>query len=292
MLVDDRRTLENLFSRSHMLIATHCEHEQTIEHNLVRFQAKYGDAIPFTAHPEIRSHEACFLSSSTAVELAKAHGTRLHILHLTTARELELFDNKTPLTQKRITSEVCVHHLHFSDEDYPAMGALIKCNPAIKSPQDREALWAGLLEDKLDIIATDHAPHTWEEKQGDYMHAPSGLPLVQHALVLMLQKVLAGRLTLEKMVEKMCHAPADCFRMPDRGYLDEGTYADLVVVDPAAEWTVHQEGLFYKCKWSPLEGVQMVGNVVQTYVNGSLVYDRGKIVSETPGMRLAFTPLS
>ncbi len=241
MLVDDRQTLDNLFSRSHMLIATHCEDEQTIHNNLAKYQEKYGDNIPFTAHPAIRSHEACYLSSSTAVELAKAHGTRLHILHLTTAKELELFDNKTPLGQKRITSEVCVHHLHFSEDDYPALGSLIKCNPAIKSAQDREALWKGLLENKLDIIATDHAPHTWEEKQGNYMNAPSGLPLVQHALVMMLQEVHTGRLTLEKMVEKMCHAPADCFRIPDRGYLDEGAYADLVVVDPTSEWTISQE---------------------------------------------------
>ncbi len=291
MLVDDRRTLDNLFSRSHMLIATHCEDEQTINEHLEVYKAKYGDDIPFVAHPLIRDDLACYRSSSMAVELAKQHNTRLHILHLTTAKELELFDHTTPLKQKRITAEVCVHHLHFSSDDYPQLGSLIKCNPAIKSPSDRKALWQGLLENKLDIIATDHAPHTWDEKQQNYMKAPSGLPLVQHALVLMLQEVHAGKLSLEKLVEKMCHAPAECFRIPDRGYLDEGAFADLVVVDPETKWTIQKEQLFYKCKWSPLEGVNVKGRVDQTYVNGNLVFDHGQIVSEKPGQRLVFTPL-
>lgn len=291
MLVDDRRTLENLFSRCQMLIATHCEDEHTINANLARYQEKYGEDIPFTAHAEIRDHEACYLSSSMAAELARKHGTRLHILHLTTARELELFDANIPLAQKKITSEVCVHHLHFTDQDYPRLGSLIKCNPAIKSLADNRALWEGLLSNKLDIIATDHAPHTWEEKQGNYMQAPSGLPLVQHTLVMMLQHVQQGQITLERMVEKMCHAPAECFRLPERGYLDEGCFADVVVVDPDITWTVTKEGLLYKCQWSPLEGLTMKGQVHQTYVNGQLVYDQGKILEGRPGMRLVFNPL-
>lgn len=291
MLVDDRRTLDNLFSRSHMLIATHCEDEQTINDHLEEYKAKCGDEIPFTAHPIIRDELACYRSSSMAVELAKQHNTRLHILHLTTAKELELFDHTIPLKEKRITAEVCVHHLHFSADDYPQLGSLIKCNPAIKFSSDREALWQGLLDNKLDIIATDHAPHTWDEKQQKYLEAPSGLPLVQHGLVLMLQAVHAGKLSLEKLVEKMCHAPADCFRIPDRGYLDEGAFADLVVVNPEVEWTIHKDQLYYKCKWSPLEGVTMKGRVDQTYVNGNLVFDQGHIVSEKPGQRLVFTPL-
>lgn len=292
MLVDDRRTLENLFSKCQMLIATHCEDEHTINTNLERYRQQYGEDIPFTAHAEIRNHEACYLSSSMAAELARQHGTRLHILHLTTARELALFDSDIPLAQKRITSEVCVHHLHFTDQDYPRLGSLIKCNPAIKSPEDNQALWDGLLSNKLDIIATDHAPHTWEEKQGKYMVAPSGLPLVQHTLVMMLQHVHQGRISLERMVEKMCHAPAECFRMPDRGYLDEGNFADLVVFDPDTSWTVTKAGLLYKCQWSPLEGMSMKGQINQTYVNGRLVYDQGRIVEGKPGMRLVFRPLS
>lgn len=292
MLVDDRRTLDNLFSRSHMLIATHCEDEQSIKDQLAVHLARYGEDIPFAAHPVIRDELACYRSSSMAIELARQHNTRLHILHISTARELDLFDATKPLSEKRITSEVCVHHLHFSADDYPRLGSLIKCNPAIKYPSDRQALWDGLLADKLDIIATDHAPHTWEEKQQKYMQAPSGLPLVQHALVMMLQEVHKGRISLEKLVEKMCHAPAECFRIPDRGYLDEGAYADLVVVDPNTSWTISREELLYKCGWSPLEGEPVKGRIDQTYVNGQLVFDRGRIVSDKPGKRLVFTPLS
>lgn len=292
MLVDDRRTLDNLFSRSHMLIATHCEDEQTIKDQLAVHLARYGEDIPFAAHPVIRDELACYRSSSMAIELARQHNTRLHILHISTARELDLFDATKPLSEKKITSEVCVHHLHFSADDYPRLGSLIKCNPAIKYPSDRQALWDGLLADRLDIIATDHAPHTWEEKQQKYMQAPSGLPLVQHALVMMLQEVHKGRISLEKLVEKMCHAPAECFRIPDRGYLDEGAYADLVVVDPDTSWTISREELLYKCGWSPLEGDPVKGRIDQTYVNGQLVFDRGRIVSDKPGKRLVFTPLS
>lgn len=292
MLVDDRRTLDNLFSRSHMLIATHCEDEQSIKDQLAVHLARYGEDIPFAAHPVIRDELACYRSSSMAIELARQHNTRLHILHISTARELDLFDATKPLSEKRITSEVCVHHLHFSADDYPRLGSLIKCNPAIKYPSDRQALWDGLLADRLDIIATDHAPHTWEEKQQKYMQAPSGLPLVQHALVMMLQEVHKGRISLEKLVEKMCHAPAECFRIPDRGYLDEGAYADLVVVDPNTSWTISREELLYKCGWSPLEGEPVKGRIDQTYVNGQLVFDRGRIVSDKPGKRLVFTPLS
>ena len=292
MLVDDRRTLDNLFSRSHMLIATHCEDEQTIKDQLAVHLARYGEDIPFAAHPVIRDELACYRSSSMAIELALQHNTRLHILHISTAKELDLFDATKPLSEKKITSEVCVHHLHFSADDYPRLGSLIKCNPAIKYPSDRQALWDGLLADRLDIIATDHAPHTWEEKQQKYMQAPSGLPLVQHALVMMLQEVHKGRISLEKLVEKMCHAPAECFRIPDRGYLDEGAYADLVVVDPDTSWTISREELLYKCGWSPLEGDPVKGRIDQTYVNGQLVFDRGRIVSDKPGKRLVFTPLS
>lgn len=292
MLVDDRRTLDNLFSRSHMLIATHCEDEQSIKDQLAVHLARYGEDIPFAAHPVIRDELACYRSSSMAIELARQHNTRLHILHISTARELDLFDATKPLSEKRITSEVCVHHLHFSADDYPRLGSLIKCNPAIKYPSDRQALWDGLLADRLDIIATDHAPHTWEEKQQKYMQAPSGLPLVQHALVMMLQEVHKGRISLEKLVEKMCHAPAECFRIPDRGYLDEGAYADLVVVDPNTSWTISREELLYKCGWSPLEGEPVKGRIDQTFVNGQLVFDRGRIVSDKPGKRLVFTPLS
>jgi dihydroorotase len=288
MLVDNPSTLEHLFSRCNMLIATHCEDEPTIRANTARWQQRFGEDIPMREHPLIRSREACYLSSSMAAGLARKHGTRLHILHISTAEETHLFDNSLPLREKRITSEACVHHLHFTADDYERLGSLIKCNPAIKDLADREAIWAAVLDDRIDIIATDHAPHTWEEKQGSYLKAPSGLPLVQHSLVMMLQEVHTGRLSMERMVQKMSHAPAECFRVQDRGYLDEGYWADLVVLDPDAEWTVARNSLLYHCGWSPLEGETMRGQVLQTWVNGQLAYDKGQIVAQQSGRRLQF----
>jgi dihydroorotase len=288
MLVDNPSVLEQLFSRCPMLIATHCEDEATIRANTALWQERYGEDIPMVEHPLIRSREACYLSSSMAVGLARKYGTRLHILHISTAEETHLFDNSLPLREKRITSEACVHHLHFTAADYDRLGSLIKCNPAIKDRADREAIWAAVLDDRIDIIATDHAPHTWEEKQGPYLQAPSGLPLVQHSLVMILQEVHAGRLSMERMVQKMSHAPAECFRLQERGYLDEGSWADLVVLDPDAEWSVTKDNLHYHCGWSPLEGETMRGKVLQTWVNGHLAYDQGQIVARQSGMRLDF----
>jgi dihydroorotase len=252
MLVDNKATLERLFSACQMLIATHCEDEATVRHNMAEAHDRYGKVIPPSAHPWIRSREACLLSSSQAVELAKRHNTRLHILHISTADEVVLFE-QGPVGNKRITAEACVHHMYFSDQDYVALGNQIKCNPAIKTPEDRAAILKAVLEDRIDIIATDHAPHTWEEKSQAYELAPSGLPLVQHTLNLMLSHWKDGRIKLERIVDKMCHAPADCFRIAERGYLDEGYYADIVLVDVEKETKVTKESLLYKCAWSPLE---------------------------------------
>ena len=288
MLVDDMFTLEKVFADAPCLIATHCEDEGTIKRNLASYQERYGDDIPFEAHPLIRSREACYASSHLAVELAKKHDTRLHILHISTREELELFDRHTPLKDKRITSEACVHHLYFTDADYAELGALIKCNPAIKSLDDRQALRAGLLDGSLDVMATDHAPHTWDEKQNKYLAAPSGLPLVQHSLSLALTLVQDGALMPERMVELMAHAPADCFNLADRGYLDEGSWADLVLVDPASSYKVTQESIAYKCGWSPLEGKTLPGVVKQTWVNGKCVYRDGLLIESQAGMRLNF----
>ncbi|MEZ4896641.1 MAG: dihydroorotase [Saprospiraceae bacterium] len=288
MLVDDMQTLEKVFADAPCLIATHCEDEATIRANLAAYKEQYGDAIPFTAHGLIRSREACLASSSLAVELARKHGTRLHILHITTREEVQLFDEEKPLKDKLITSEVCVHHLHFTDADYPELGSLIKCNPAIKTREDREALREGLRKGNLDIIATDHAPHTWEEKQGNYLEAPSGLPLVQHSLGLVMSMVKEGVITPVMMVEKMAHAPAECFRISERGYLDEGFWADLVVVDPQSTTTVTKDSLHYKCGWSPLEGKSLPGVVKQTWVNGECVYRDGVLLPAKPGQRLMF----
>lgn len=288
MLVDDPGVLEDLFRTCPMLIATHCEDEHTIRENMELWKSRFGEDIPMTEHPLIRSREACLLSSSMAIELARKHGTRLHVLHISTAEETHLFDNSVPLGQKRITSEACVHHLRFSALDYPRLGAQIKCNPAIKDVADREAVWAAVLDDRIDIIATDHAPHTWEEKSGKYASSPSGLPLVQHALVMMLQEVWQGRWSIERLVEKMCHAPAECFRIIDRGYLDEGSWADLVVIDPDREWRITKDNLLYHCGWSPLEGELMKGYVEQTWINGRLAWNGAEIVAEASGMRLTF----
>ena len=288
MLVDNEKTLNNLFSKVDMLIATHCEDEATIRKNMEIFKDKYGDGLTAEHHPQIRDVDGCYISSSLAVNLAKKYNTRLHILHISTAKELDLFENDVPLQNKRITSEVCVHHLHFSADDYKTHGNNIKCNPAIKSAENRDALLPALLDDRLDIIATDHAPHTMEEKANPYSNAPSGLPLVQHALNIMMEMVQDGKLSMEKVVEKMCHAPAECFQMRDRGYIEQGSYADLAIVDPELEWTVAKENIAYKCGWSPLEGKQFKGKVVSTFVNGKKVFDGSDNVVQGQGSRLKF----
>jgi dihydroorotase len=273
LLVDDEQTLRAVFSKSPVLIATHCEDEHIIRENMTLYKKKYGEYVPISCHPEIRPVEACYKSSSFAIALAKEYNTRLHILHISTEKELELFDNTLPLKDKRITSEVCVHHLHFSQEDYARLGALIKCNPAIKYKSDKDALFTALLDDKLDIIATDHAPHTWDEKQQDYFKAPAGLPLVQHGLNIMLEFYQEGKISLERIVEKMCHAPAVCFQVDRRGYLREGYYADIALVDMEEEWKVLEENIYYKCSWSPLEEKSFKGRVKKTWVSGHLAYD-------------------
>lgn len=288
MLVDDEKTLDNLFAKVPMLIATHCEDEQTVRTNTARFWKKFGNEIPFEMHPIIRDVEACYKSSSLAVELAKKHNTRLHILHISTADELDLFRNDIPLSEKRITSEVCVHHMYFDASMYKKMGSLIKCNPAIKDAHHREALLPALLDDRLDIVATDHAPHTWEEKMGNYMSAPSGLPLVQHSLNIMMEFYKDGKISLEKVIEKMCHAPAICFELKERGFIREGYYADLVLVDTDKPYTVEKSNILYKCGWSPLEGKTFSTSVAKTLVNGNVVYDHGICCEQYEGMRLAF----
>ncbi len=288
MLVDDEHVLNELFRDSPMLIATHCEDEATVRANAERYRAEYGPDAPARIHPLIRNEEACLRSSSLAVELARRHNTRLHILHLTTADELHLFDNTIPLAEKRITSEVCVHHLWFDSHDYEQLGNQIKCNPAIKAPHHKDALLAALLDDRLDIIATDHAPHTWAEKSQPYWQAPSGLPLVQHSLLLMLEFVRQGKLSLETMVRKMSHAPADCFQIDRRGYIREGYWADLVLVDPNTPTTVSKQNILYQCGWSPLEGYTFGNTVTHTIVSGTLAYQNGRFVTDQPGQRMAF----
>ena len=292
MLVDNEKTLDALFRECPMLIATHCEDEATVRANTQRLRAEYGEdagSVPARIHPLVRDELACFRSSSMAVELAKQHNTRLHILHLTTADELSLFRNDIPLRQKRITAEVCVHHLWFSADDYETLGNLIKCNPAIKAPHHRAALWEALLDDRLDIIATDHAPHTWDEKQQPYWQAPSGLPLVQHPLLMMLEAARQGKISPEKVVQKMAHSPADCFQIDRRGYLREGYWADLVLVDPAQSTTVSPESILYKCGWSPLTGQTFGHKITHTFVSGKLVYANGNFQVERAGQRLIFS---
>lgn len=284
MLVDNYVTLNRIFSESELLIATHCEDERVINAN----KEKYPDANDASFHPIIRNVEACFESSFSAVQLAKQTGARLHILHISTAKELQLFSNMLPLEDKRITNEVCVHHLHFTADDYARLGNLIKCNPAIKAKENKEALWEALLDDRLDIIATDHAPHTWEEKQQPYQQAPSGLPLVQHSLLMMLEYAKQGRITIEKVVEKMCHAPARCFQVAERGYIREGYWADIVLVDLNSHYKVTKENILYKCGWSPLEGHDFPAEVRYTLVNGEIVYENGKVNDSVRGKRLSF----
>jgi dihydroorotase len=287
MLVDNHLTLDKVFRESELLIATHCEDERIIKANLEKFQQS-GKPILASDHPIIRNEEACFESSLMAVQLAKRNNTRLHILHISTAKELQLFTNLIPLEQKRITSEVCVHHLHFTANDYATLGNKIKCNPAIKAKENQAALWEALLDDRLDIIATDHAPHTIEEKSGDYLHAHAGLPLVQHSLLLMLHYVKEGRISLEKVVEKMSHAPAKCFQIAERGFIREGYFADLVLVDINTTNKVDTENILYKCGWSPLEGFTFPASIEKTFVNGYPVYENGKVDASYRGMRLKF----
>lgn len=287
MLVDNETTLNNLFSKVPMLIATHCEDEATIRANIEHYRAIYGEDVPVEMHPLIRSEEACYKSSSLAVGLAKKHGARLHILHISTAKELSLFDNSIPLEQKKITAEACVHHLWFSDEDYAAKGNFIKWNPAVKKATDRAAIWQAVLDNRIDVIATDHAPHTIEEKQQSYFKAPSGGPLVQHALTAVLEQSKQGLISIERVVEKMAHAPAILFQIEKRGFIREGYYADLVVVEEKP-MTVNKSDLLYQCGWSPFEGTKFSYTVSKTFVNGNLVWNHGKIMEGTNGKRLKF----
>ena len=288
MLVDDKIVLEKIFSEANMLIAVHCEDEETIEANTEFYKKQYGEDIPISMHPMIRSVEACYKSSSMAVELAKKHDTRLHVFHLSTEKEMQLFDNSIPLKEKKITSEVCIHHLWFDESFYEEKGTHIKWNPAVKSKRDKEAVFQALLDDKIDVIATDHAPHTLEEKSNTYFKAPSGGPLVQHALVAMLEFYHNQKITLEKLVEKMCHAPAVCFQIKNRGFIREGYYADLVLIDLDSTWTVNKENILYKCGWSPFEGEKFKSQVTHTWVSGHLAYENGKFNELKKGMRLVF----
>ena len=288
MLVDNPEVLEKIFKSTKLLIAVHCEDETTIRENLDIHLKKYGNDIPIECHPIIRREEACYLSSSKAIELAKKTGARLHVFHLSTGKETKLFSNKIPLKDKKITAEVCIHHLWFSDEDYKQKGTLIKWNPAVKTANDREELWKALLDDRIDVIATDHAPHTLQEKKNVYTDAPSGGPLVQHALVAMVEAYHKGKISLEKIVEKMCHNPAILFQIDRRGYVKPGYFADLVVVDINSPWTVKKENLLYKCGWSPFEGVNFKSRVTHTFVNGTLVYQNSKFFDVKPAKRLTF----
>lgn len=287
MLVDKQATLEGIFGECEMLIATHCEDEQTIRNNTKIFKEKYGHDIPFSAHPKIRNGEACYISSSKAVELATKTGARLHILHLSTAKEMSLFRNDIPLKNKKITAEACVHHLWFDESQYDTKGAFIKWNPAVKSIADRDAIRAAVNSNLIDVIATDHAPHTFKEKALDYLRAPSGGPLVQHVLLAMLQMVDQGIFTLDKIVEKLCHAPADLFNVVDRGYIREGYYADLVLVNKS-DFSVTKSNILYKCGWSPFEGTTFNNTIDSTFVNGILVYNKGNFNEEDKGSRLLF----
>lgn len=287
MLVDSHSTLDRVFRESEMLIATHCEDERIIRSNYERIKAEKGE-LRASDHPLVRDEEACFESSLVAIKFAQKYNSRLHILHISTEKELQLFGNMMPLAEKRITAEVCVHHLHFTADDYDRLGYKIKCNPAIKAPHNKEALWKALLDDRLDIIATDHAPHLLTEKEGPYEHAHAGLPLVQHPLLLMLYYYKQGRISLEKIAEKMCHAPALCFQVANRGFIREGYFADLVVVDPDRPFMVNTENIFYKCGWSPLENFHFPASIAGTFVNGHRVYDQGSFDESVKGQRLTF----
>ncbi|MCL7752342.1 dihydroorotase [Polaribacter sp. Z022] len=288
MLVDNEAVLEKIFSSTKMIISVHCEDEATIRKNTQDFKDKYGDDIPVKYHPIIRSEEACYLSSSKAIELAKKTGARLHIFHLSTAKETELFRNDIPLEEKQITAEVCIHHLWFSDKDYAEKGTHIKWNPAVKTAEDRAGLWKALLDDRIDVLATDHAPHTLEEKTNVYTKAPSGGPLVQHAVTAILEKVKEGVISIEKAVEKMSHNPAKLFQIEKRGFIKEGYYADLVLIDTNKPQTVSKDNILYKCGWSPFEGTTFSSTISHTFVNGNLMYNNGVFNDEIKGKRLTF----
>jgi len=288
MLVDDPEVIEKIFSSTNMVISVHCEDEATIRKNLEKYKSEYGDDIPMEMHPIIRSEEACYLSSSQAIELAKKTGARLHVFHLSTGIETTLFSNKIPLKDKKITAEVCIHHLWFTDEDYERKGSHIKWNPAVKTSNDRDLLWKALLDDRIDVIATDHAPHTLEEKSNPYTSAPSGGPLVQHALVALLETHHQGKISIEKIVEKACHNPAILFDVENRGYIKKGYYADLVIVNLNSPWTVNKSNILYKCGWSPFEGNTFKSRITHTFVNGKLVYNNFKVLDVKAGQRLTF----
>ncbi len=287
MLVDNEKVLSEIFRNTKLLVATHCEDEPTIQKNIAFYREKYGEMVPISAHPKIRSNEACYKSSAQAVELASKYGTRLHVLHLSTAEEMQLF-SPGKVTDKHITAEVCVHHLWFDESSYISKGNFIKWNPAIKSAKDKAALWEALLSDKIDVVATDHAPHTLQEKGNTYFKAPSGGPLVQHSLTAMLELSNQGLISKERVVEKMCHAPADLYRIEKRGYVREGFFADIVLVDPNRKWTVSPENILYKCGWSPFDGLEFSHQVTNTFVNGALVFANGKICSAPKSKRLKF----
>ncbi|MFD2529903.1 MULTISPECIES: dihydroorotase [Polaribacter] len=288
MLVDNEAVLEKIFSSTKMIISVHCEDEATIRKNTQEYKDKYGDDIPVKYHPIIRSEEACYLSSSKAIELAKKTGARLHIFHLSTAKETELFRNDIPLEEKQITAEVCIHHLWFSDKDYEEKGTHIKWNPAVKTENDRQGLWKALLDDRIDVLATDHAPHTLEEKDNVYTKAPSGGPLVQHAVTAILEKVKEGVISIEKAVEKMSHNPAKLFQIEKRGFIKEGFYADLVLIDANKPQTVSKENILYKCGWSPFEGTTFSSTITHTFVNGNLMYNEGAFNDTIKGKRITF----
>ncbi len=288
MLVDDPKALEDVFQFSPTIITTHCEDDPMIKQNFQRYIEEYGEALPAKFHPLIRNEEACYKSSSYAVSLAKKHNSRLHILHISTEKELELFSNQIPLKEKRITAEACIHHLWFSDEDYDRLGNFIKWNPAVKKASDRDAIMKAVNENVIDVIATDHAPHTFEEKSQLYSKAPSGGPLVQHALLAMLEKVKDGKISIEKVVEKMCHAPAELFQVSKRGFVREGYFADLVLIDPKKSTTVSKEAILSKCQWSPFEGYTFSNAIDCTFVNGEMVYSKGMLIDNSFGSRISF----
>ena len=288
MLVDDPKILEEIFSKTKLLISAHCEDETTIKNNLEKYKSEYGEDIPIELHPKIRSEEACYISSSNAIKLAQKTGARLHVFHLSTEKETHLFSNKKPLAEKKITAEVCIHHLWFTEEDYKTKGTKIKWNPAVKTEKDRDGLLKALLDDRIDVIATDHAPHTLEEKNNKYLNAPSGGPLVQHALVALLEMHHKGKISLEKIVEKFAHNPAILFQIKERGYIRKGYKADLVLVDLNSPWTVKKENLLYKCGWSPFEGTIFKSRVTHTLVNGVVVYENSKFPNKSNPERLTF----
>jgi len=288
MLVDDEEVLSKIFSSSKMLISVHCEDETTIRKNTEKFKKEFGDDIPIKYHPIIRSEEACFFSSSKAIELAKKTGARLHVFHLSTEKETHLFRNDIPIEQKQITAEVCIHHLWFSEKDYDEKGTHIKWNPAVKTEKDRQGLWMALLDDRIDVIATDHAPHTLEEKNNIYTKSPSGGPLVQHAIIALLEKTKEGVISIEKVVEKICHNPAKLFQIKKRGFIKEGFFADLVLIDVNKPQTVSKESILYKCGWSPFEGTQFSSTITHTFVNGKLIYNNGVFNDTIKGKRITF----